>query len=55
MLLSSVLLRKGNKTQEVEGGKDLGGREEEGERGARSDMGGDKDDVQRVRKLISGM
>jgi hypothetical protein len=45
----SVLLRRRHKIQEVEGGRDLGGREErEGEkRGAGSGMGEDKDDIQR--------
>ena len=43
-------------SQEVEGGRDLGGIEEEkGKGGAASGMGGNGDDIQRVRKLNRGV
>jgi hypothetical protein len=41
----------GGKILEVEGGRDLGEREEERKRGAGSGMGGDRSDIQRVRRL----
>jgi hypothetical protein len=53
---ASVLLRRGNKNGEVEGRRDLGGKEEGewGKRGAGSSMRGDGDDIQRVRNLSRG-
>ena len=55
--MGASVLRRGNKIQEIEGRKDLGGREEgEGEKeGAESGMGGDRDDIQRVRNLNRGV
>jgi hypothetical protein len=53
----SGLLRRRNKIRSVEGGRDLGGRQEaEGKkRGEEPGMGGDGGDVQRVRKLNRGV
>jgi hypothetical protein len=55
---ASVLLRRGNKIQVVEGKRDLGGREEgRAEKGgwAGSSMEGVRDDIQRVRNLNRGV
>jgi hypothetical protein len=53
---ASVLLRRGNKIQEVEGRRDLGGREEgKGGRGAGSGMSEDWDDIQGIRNLNRGV
>jgi hypothetical protein len=51
------LKRKENQRVEVEGGRDLGGREEEEEegKGKESGMGRDRGDVQSVRKLKRGV
>jgi hypothetical protein len=53
--LLSYLEGKTKKSEELEGGRDLGGREE-GERkwGTGSGMGGEGEEVQRVRKLYRG-
>ena len=51
-----ILLGKENNLWEVEGERDLGGREEgEERRVASSDMGGDGGEVQRVRNLKVGV
>jgi hypothetical protein len=52
-MLQSFLEGRTKYLQEVGGGRDLGGREEGegGRKGAESGMGGDWDDIQRVRIL----
>jgi len=47
-----MLIRRGNKIQEVKGGRGFGGREDGREkRGTELSMRGDKDNIQRVRNL----
>jgi hypothetical protein len=51
-MLQCFLEEEAKYSWEIEGGKDLEGREEEeGKRGVGSGVGGDEYDIQRVRKL----
>jgi hypothetical protein len=53
---ASVLLRRGTKhSQEEQGGRDLGGIEEGEGRSGQDQLEGDKNDIQRVRKLNRGV
>ena len=55
-MLQSFLEQATKYSQDIEGGRDLGSRgEREGKMGAGSGMRGDRDDIQRVRKLNRGV